>query len=88
MKNRLAAAFAIVAVTAWMSRGAGAQQAQPHDHDAHHQEMLQRGAQAMGFDQERTVHHFLLYEDGGAVEVSVKEASDQANLQAVRKHLQ
>jgi hypothetical protein len=88
MKNRLAAAFAIVAVTAWIARGAGAQQAQPHDHDAHHREMLQRGAQAMGFDQERAVHHFLLYEDGGAVEVSVKVATDQANLQAVRKHLQ
>jgi hypothetical protein len=50
--------------------------------------MLQRGAQAMGFDQEHTIHHFLLYEDGGAIEVSVKEATDQANLQAVRKHLQ
>jgi hypothetical protein len=61
---------------------------QTHDHDAHHREMLQRGAQAMGFDQERTIHHFLLYEDGGAIEVSVKEATDQANLQAVRKHLQ
>jgi hypothetical protein len=37
--------------------------ARTHDHDAHHQEMLKRGAQAMGFDQERTVHHFLLYEE-------------------------
>jgi hypothetical protein len=42
----------------------------------------------MGFDQERTVHHFLLYEDGGAIDVSVQEISDQANLQAVRRHLQ
>ena len=91
MNNRLAGALAVVAVTAWMSSGARAQQVpqgQTHDHDAHHREMLQRGAQAMGFDQDRTVHHFLLYEDGGAIEVSVKEASDQANLQAVRKHLQ
>ena len=50
--------------------------------------MLTRGAQAMGFDQERTVHHFLLYEDGGAIDVAVKEASDHANLHAVRQHLQ
>ncbi len=91
MKSQLAGALAIVAVTAWMSSGARAQQVpqgQTHDHDAHHREMLQRGAEAMGFDQERTVHHFLLYEDGGAIDVSVKEMSDQANLQAVRKHLQ
>jgi hypothetical protein len=49
--------------------------------------MLARGAQAMGFDQDRTVHHFLLYEDGGAIEVAVKEASDHANLHAIRQHL-
>lgn len=68
----------------------GAQQppaGQAQDHDAHHQEMLTRGAQAMGFDQERTVHHFLLHEDGGAIEVAVKEASDHVNLQAIRQHL-
>jgi hypothetical protein len=50
--------------------------------------MLMRGAQAMDFDQERTVHHVLLYEDGGAIDVSVKEASDHANLHAARQHLQ
>jgi len=53
-----------------------------------HRDMLTRGAQAMGFDQARTVHHFLLYEDGGAIDVAVKEASDHANLHAVREHLQ
>jgi len=74
-----------------LSAPAGAQQpqqGQEHDHDAHHRDMLTRGAQAMGFDQERTLHHFLLYEDGGAIDVAVKEASDHANLHAVRQHLQ
>jgi hypothetical protein len=83
--------MAVAAVVASTAATSGAQQppqGQTHDHDAHHREMLQRGAQAMGFDQERTVHHFLLYEDGGAIEVFVKEATDQATLQAVRKHLQ
>jgi hypothetical protein len=60
---------------------------QPHDQDAHHREMLQRGAEAMGFDQERTVHHFLLYADGGAIEVTVKDPNDHANLHAVHQHL-
>jgi hypothetical protein len=60
---------------------------QAHDQDAHHRETLQRGAQAMGFDQERTVHHFLLYEDGGAIDVTVKDANDHANLHAIHEHL-
>jgi hypothetical protein len=82
---------ALAAVTVWLSCPAGAQQpqqGQAPDHDAHHRDMLTRGAQAMGFDQERTVHHFLLYVDGGAIDVSVKEARDHANLLAIRLHLQ
>ncbi|MEQ1760081.1 MAG: hypothetical protein ABL986_17325 [Vicinamibacterales bacterium] len=66
-----------------------AQQPSPsptHD-SAHHQEMPARGAQAMGFDQERTVHHFFLYADGGAIDVAVKEAGDHVNLHAIRQHL-
>jgi hypothetical protein len=79
MRNRLTRAVAFTAAVAWVTSTALAQQPPPgqtHDHDAHHHEMLQRGAQAMGFDQECTIHHFLLYEDGGAIEVSVKEARD------------
>lgn len=90
MTPRLRCLTAVVAAAAWLSIPAAAQQppAQQPDHDAHHKDMLRRGAQAMGFDQERTVHHFLLYEDGGAIDVSVKEASDHENLHAVRQHLQ
>jgi uncharacterized protein (DUF2267 family) len=91
MKNRLRTVM-VVAVMAWLaSQTAGAQhapQGQSPDHESHPREMLQRGAQAMGFDQERTVHHFLLYEDGGAIDVAVKDASDHTNLRAVRQHLQ
>jgi hypothetical protein len=46
-----------------------------------------RGAHVMGFDQERTTHHFLLFEDGGAIDVSVKDRSDKTNLDAIRSHL-
>jgi uncharacterized protein (DUF2267 family) len=83
MTRRFRNVLAVVAAAAWLSTPAGAQQppqGQTDDHDAHHRDMLTRGAQAMGFDQERTVHHFLLYEDGGAIDVAVKEASDHANL--------
>src|SRR6186997_3079813 len=91
MTHRFRNVIAVAAAAAWLSAPAKAQQPQQgpeHDHDAHHRDMLTRGAQAMGFDQERTVHHFLLYEDGGAIDVAVKETSDDANLRAVRQHLQ
>ncbi len=54
-------------------------------HDA---EMKERGALAMGFDQDATVHHFVLYADGGAIDVAVTSPTDHENLQAVRQHLQ
>ena len=41
----------------------------------------------MGFDQDATVHHFLIADDGGAVQVQVKNPSDAASLAAVRAHL-
>ena len=43
--------------------------------------------QAMGFDVDKTAHHFYLYEDGGAIDVSVKDKNDKANLDAIRMHL-
>ena len=87
MKTRFRVALAL-AVIAGLSGAAPAQQRPAPDHDAHHRDMLARGTQAMGFDQERTAHHFRLYRDGGAVEVSVKDANDQHDLHAVRQHLQ
>jgi hypothetical protein len=47
----------------------------------------QRGAAVMGFDQEKTAHHFYLYEDGGAIDVAVKNPGDTANRDAIRSHL-
>jgi hypothetical protein len=41
----------------------------------------------MGFDQRRTAHHFLLFKDGGAIDVSVKDAGDAKNREAIRSHL-
>jgi len=46
-----------------------------------------RGDMVMGFDQTKTTHHFSLYEDGGAIEVSVNDPSDTANRDAIRAHL-
>lgn len=53
-----------------------------------HCAMMQRGDHAMGFSQEKSTHHFLLYKDGGAIEVTANEASDAATRDAIRQHLQ
>jgi hypothetical protein len=47
-----------------------------------------RGAAAMGFEQDAAEHHFLLYEDGGAIEVTAVRGDDAATRTAVRRHLQ
>jgi hypothetical protein len=47
----------------------------------------QRGAMVMGFDQQKTTHHFFLYENGGAIQVTVKDAGDTTDLDAIRLHL-
>ena len=52
--------------------------------DAH---LQHRGAAVMGFDQDKTAHHFLLYQDGGAIDVSVKDVADVKNRDAIRAHL-
>jgi hypothetical protein len=62
-----------------------------HDHAARqhdHAALDARGTAAMGFDQQRTTHHFKLFADGGAVEVAAKDAEDTASREAIRSHLQ
>jgi hypothetical protein len=45
------------------------------------------GDEAMGFPHDKTTHHFRLYSDGGAIEVTVKDNMDSQNLEAIRSHL-
>src|SRR5262245_2023690 len=64
---------------------AQSQQTTPPPPKTHHLDAS--GKSVMGFDQQSTAHHFLLFTDGGAIDVSVKDAKDQANLTAIRSHL-
>jgi len=41
----------------------------------------------MGLPHYRTTHHFRLYSDGGAIEVTVNDSKDSENMQAIRSHL-
>ncbi len=50
-------------------------------------QMRHRGEMVMGFDQTKTTHHFSLYQDGGAIDVSVNDPSDTTNRDAIRAHL-
>ena len=55
---------------------------------ADHAAMLkQRGAAAMGFDQDKAVHHFLVMPDGGTIQVEARDTADIATLAAIRTHL-
>jgi hypothetical protein len=62
-------------------------------HEAHLQQMerdnalKKRGTDAMGFDQEATMHHFKVTLNGGAIEVTVNNATDSAVVDEVRRHL-
>jgi hypothetical protein len=59
---------------------------QGHQHSGQHS-LDQRRHTPMDFDQHMARHRFSLYEDGGAIEVSVNDPADTANLEAIRSHL-
>ena len=59
----------------------------PSVHDQHMADVKKHGAEAMGFEQDKTTHHFRLYKDGGAVEVAAKDPADTASIGQIRDHL-
>ena len=79
----VAAASAATVLSAQQS----AAQAKPVPQPDPHAQMHARGNHVMGFDQDKTTHQFLLFEDGGAIDVRVNDAKDTANRDAVRSHL-
>ena len=56
-----------------------------HDHSA---DVKQHGAEAMGFDQDRTTHHFVLTKAGGYVQATANSEKDTKSIAQVRTHLQ
>lgn len=62
-------------------------------HEEHLKEMQKdaalkkRGGEAMGFNQDATVHHFRLSATGGSIEVDVLRPPDVANRNEIRAHL-
>src|SRR5829696_4565393 len=94
MRSRLfiTAAIAAALITATAARGVFARQesqhpASGHGHEDHAKGVNERGDRVMGFDHEKTTHHFLLYTDGGAIEVTANSADDVESRDQIRKHL-
>lgn len=54
---------------------------------SHHEGVNSRGDQAMGFDHAKTTHHFLLQQDGGAIQVTANDPKDTTSRDAIRGHL-
>jgi hypothetical protein len=50
-------------------------------HPADHATMV------MGFDQDKTAHHFRLFPDGGSIEVNTTDPNDRKDLDAIRAHM-
>jgi hypothetical protein len=55
--------------------------------DAHHDAVDNRGDHVMGFSHEKTTHHFRLYKDGGAIEVTANDPKDTASRDQIQMHL-
>jgi hypothetical protein len=53
----------------------------------HQADVEKHSDEAMGFPHDKTSHHFRLYLDGGAIEVTVNDNNDSQDLQAIRSHL-
>lgn len=53
----------------------------------HHDGVNRRGDQGMGFDHLKTTHHFRLFTDGGAIEVSANDMEDTVSQEQIRGHL-
>src|SRR5215469_3108175 len=50
--------------------------------------MTKRGDHVMGFEQQKTTHHFVLTKTGGVIQVTARDSSDAASREHIRMHLQ
>jgi len=87
----ISAVFVTFATSAALAQHSAMPPGVTHDeHSAQMQkdaELKKRGAAAMGFDQNKTTHHFRLYETGGAIEVVANDPADKPTVGQVREHL-
>lgn len=59
--------------------------AQSHER-SHGAGVAERGDRVMGFDHEKTVHHFRLTKTGGSIEAEARDAADSESREQIRMH--
>jgi len=57
------------------------------NHANHYDSVMKNGEKEMGFSQTATTHHFLITNDGGAIQVEANDAKDTENRDRIRMHL-
>lgn len=58
-----------------------------HPGDGHFEEVNRHGDAVMGFDHQKTVHHFTLWDDGGEIRVEANSLNDTTSIASIRDHL-
>lgn len=89
MRIPLAISFALLLCASTVAARAQAHEehaSEQNDHSKHH-DMEHRGNQGMGFDQQKTTHHFLLRKDGGAIQVTANSPADKSSTEEIQMHL-
>lgn len=89
MKSRIYVAFVgavLTALTVLMTQG---QQQPKKDSTAgmNHEQMNKRGDHVMGFDHNKTTHHFRLSPQGGTIEITANSPEDTGSRDQIRSHL-
>ena len=62
-------------------------QSQSGDSQNHDAMVHKNGDMVMGFSQDKATHHFRLYANGGAIEVTANDAKDTETRDTIRTHL-
>jgi len=79
--------FAVAVIAALTLTAYSQQKDAPANQSRQHSEMMKRGDHAMGFSHEKTTHHFLLFKDGGGIEVQANDPTDKTSRDEIRMHL-
>jgi hypothetical protein len=79
--------FGVVQLAAQDMQSCPMHKEQMKEASQHQADVEKHGDEAMGFPHDKTSHHFRLYSDGGAIEVTVNDSKDSQDVQAIRSHL-
>src|SRR5437879_2767112 len=63
------------------------QQAPQPEGTKHTEGVVKRGEHVMGFSHETTIHHFLLFKDGGEIAAAANDPKDKSSIDQIRSHL-